>query len=300
MNILITGGTGFVGQALTQYFISEGHDIYILTRQSIDDHSQEQRHYVQWLTKGSHPLKSLPIIDAVINLAGTSINSGRWTSKKKENILQSRLKATWALVALMENMPIRPRVLINASAIGYYGTSQETVFDEGSGYENGDFLANVVYHWEEAAAVAERLGVRTVTARFGLVLGGRGGALSRMALPYRYLIGGTVASGKQWVSWVHIDDLVRLIHFIMKNDHINGPINITAPHPVQMKTFGQTIGHVMKRPHWFPVPSLMLRIALGEMSSLLVKGQKVLPSKALDAHFIFKYPKLEDALKNLL
>ncbi|TCP24547.1 hypothetical protein EV207_12446 [Scopulibacillus darangshiensis] len=300
MNILITGGTGFVGQALCAYFAKQGDDVFILTRQRIQTNKKDNIYYIQWLKEGSSPLDQLPPIDAAVNLAGTSINSGRWTDKKKEDIMQSRLKATATLIELISLMPIKPRVLINASAVGFYGTSETAAFTESASYENGDFLADVVYRWEDEAMKAEHFGIRTVCTRFGLVLGREDGALPRMILPYKMFAGGTVGSGSQWVSWVHIEDLIRLIAFVIASEHVNSPVNVTAPHPVTMKTFGKTIGRVMKRPHFLPVPSFVLNLALGEMSTLVLKGQKVIPEKALENGFVFKYPELEEALMDLL
>lgn len=301
MNILISGGSGFIGQALTDSFVEKGHQIFILTRRPQKHRPLQNVHFVRWMSKGSNPVYELPPnIDAVIHLAGASISGGRWTSKRKTVLLKSRLDTTREIVRLIQRMDVKPHVLISASAVAYYGTSNTTSFTESSGYENGDFLTNLVYRWEEAAAKVKQWGVRTVFTRFGLILGRGGGALPLLARPYKGFAGGTIGSGKQWVSWMHIDDLVGLFNLILTTSSIQGPINFTAPFPVQMKEFGKAIGRAAGRPHWLPVPSFLLRILFGEMSLLLLKGQRVLPKKALDHGFVFQYPDIESAAQNLL
>ncbi|MFC7393951.1 TIGR01777 family oxidoreductase [Scopulibacillus cellulosilyticus] len=300
MNLLISGGTGFIGRALTKHFSSLKHHVYILTRKRITEEYSQYVHYVQWLIRKSANQYPLPPIDVAINLAGASIYNSRWTESKKKSILQSRLNATKSLINLLSQMPIKPHLLISASTVGYYGTSKTQSFTETSSYEGSDFLADVSYRWETEALRAEELGIRTVLARFGLVLAQSDGLLPKMILPYKYFIGGTIASGKQWVSWIHIEDLVRLIDFTIQHPFINGPVNFTSPYPVTMKEFGQTIGKVTKRPHWFLFPSFILKLFLGEVSEFITKGQKVIPKKAVTASFNFKYPSLESALKNLL
>ncbi|MBM7645162.1 uncharacterized protein (TIGR01777 family) [Scopulibacillus daqui] len=300
MNLLITGGTGFIGRALSKHFSSLEHHVYILTRRAVISHQSQYIHYVQWLTDRRSPLHQLPPIDVVINLAGAPIYDERWTESKKKEILKSRLHATKALIHLLENMPKKPFLLISASSVGYYGASRTQMFTEESSFDGSEFLADVSYRWEKEAMRAEQLGIRTVLARFGLVLDANDGVLPKLLLPYRYFIGGTIGSGKQWVSWIHIDDLVRLIDFIIKHPYLEGPINVTAPSPVKMKEFGQTIGKVMKRPHWLIFPAFILKLIFGEISELFIKGQKVMPKKALTASFVYQYPSLEEALKSLL
>lgn len=241
----------------------------------------------------------LPPIDAVVNLAGESIN-GRWTDEKKKSILNSRLKVTEELLKLVKKMPKKPSVWVNASAIGYYGTSETEVFTERSSKHGADFLAEVVRAWETKANEAESLNIRTVFTRFGLVLGKDGGVLPQLSLPYRFFAGGTVGSGKQWISWVHVEDVAKLITEAIENENYSGPVNITSPHPVTMKEFGQVTGDVMHRPHWLPAPSIAFKIMFGEMSMLILKGQQVLPEKALNIGYTFSYPHLKGALHDLL
>lgn len=298
-NILISGGTGFVGKHITDLLTKDQYKIFILTRNANNKPKQEKVTYVEWLTPQCMPEKNLPKIDAVINLAGESIN-GRWTDDKKQKILNSRLKATEFLLDLAKNLSEPPSVWINASAIGYYGTSEKEVFTEQTTRHGSDFLAEVVKAWEIKASKAKDLGCRTVFTRFGLILGRDGGVLPQLTLPYRFFAGGTVGSGEQWVSWVHVEDVARLIKEALQNDKYEGPVNVTAPGPVTMKEFGQVTGDVMHRPHWLPAPSLAFKLIFGEMSMLILKGQQVLPEKAMNYDFSFKFPHLKGALHDLL
>lgn len=294
-NILITGGTGFVGSALTKYLTSLGNEVFILTR-SNKKTNERKVHYVQWLAEQEI---ELPPIDAVINLAGESIN-GRWTEEKKKAILNSRLKVTENLLQLVQKMPQKPEVWVNASAIGYYGTSESEVFTERTTSAGTDFLAEVVRAWETKASEASELGCRTVITRFGLILGRNGGVLPQLSLPYRFFAGGTVGSGSQWVSWVHIEDVVWVIQKAIEDNDYRGPVNVTSPNPVTMKEFGQVTGEVMHRPHWLPAPSFTFKLLFGEMSMLILKGQQVIPEKAVNLGYVFKFPHLKEALHDLL
>jgi uncharacterized protein len=299
MKIAIAGGTGFVGKALTSYLEKQGHDVYILTRKARPS-TNDRIHYIEWLTPESQLEKYVSSLDAFINLAGESINSGRWTEKRKKRIMNSRLSATKAVLEFITKLEHKPEVFINASAIGIYGTSWNEIFTESSTKIGNDFLARTVIAWEEEAKKAEQLGVRTVLARFGIILGKEEGALSRIVLPYKLFIGGTVGSGDQWLSWIHLKDVVRSIEFILNNKNISGAVNITAPHPTRMKEFGQTIAKVLHRPHWLPVPDFGLRLLLGEMSMLVLEGQQVLPEKLQKFGFNFSFPYLEEALYDIL
>ena len=300
MDIAIAGGTGLVGQALTEYLINNGHHVYILTRDTSNKQNTEKIKFVEWLTGNATPEVELHSVAAFVNLAGESINSGRWSEERKHRILESRLASTKEIVRIMEAMVNKPSVLINASAIGFYGTSESAVFTENDKVAGSDFLASTVSKWEEESLVAESHGIRTVLTRFGIILDKEEGALPRMILPYKLFAGGTVGSGHQWLSWVHINDVVRIIEFCLQNESIQGAVNVTAPHPERMKHFGKTIGKVMGRPHWIPAPSFALKIALGEMSDLVLKGQKVMPAKLERAGYTFLFPNLEGALVDIL
>lgn len=300
MKIAIAGGTGFVGRELTKHLVSAGHDVVILTRRHVTKETHNQVRYVQWLTPGQTPEKELTGVDAFINLAGESLNSGRWTDARKKRMLESRIQAVRELGHLIEKLPTMPSVVINASAIGFYGVSQDKTFTEDALVPGDDFLAKTVVTWEQEAARFTALGIRTVFARLGVVLGTEGGALPKMLLPYKLGIGGKIGSGQQWLSWIHLADVARAIEFALMNEQLQGPINLIAPNPVQNDEFGRIIGHILKRPHWIPVPGFALKLLLGEMSTLVLDGQRVLPKRLIDSEFAFQYPHLNLALENLL
>ncbi|MRG85324.1 TIGR01777 family oxidoreductase [Salinibacillus xinjiangensis] len=300
MNILVAGGTGFIGQNLTQSLIQKGHHVYILTRKANMSSQSPYVHYITWLSQDDNIPQQLPTIDAAINLSGDPLNKGRWTQKKKDEIINSRKITTQHIFQLLKDFNPKPSVLINASAVGVYGNSNTDTFTEESVSLRNSFPSQVCEIWENEALQAESLGVRTVLARIGVVLSNQGGALPKMTMPYRLFIGGKVASGEQWVSWIHIHDLVELFQFAIHNQSIKGPINFTAPNPVQMNELGRQIGNALNRPHWFPVPTIMLRTIFGEMSEFLSEGQKVIPKKAVDQGYSFTYPHCDQALKSIL
>lgn len=299
MNVVIAGGTGLIGSKLVELLLKDDHHIYILTRNANNKTKTAKITYVNWLNEGDKPEEELQNIEVVVNLAGQSINN-RWTASEKKKILSSRIVATKNCLTLIENLSKKPNVFLNASAVGFYGTSQTNTFTEADKKAGTDFLASVVTQWEKEAIKAESLGIRTVLLRFGVVLSKDGGALSKMLLPYKLFAGGTIGSGQQWLSWIHIDDVVKMIQFAIEKEQISGPINITSPNPEQMKNFGETLATVLNKPHWLPAPSLALKLLLGEMSMLVLRGQKALPTKAIDSGYQFQYHELNAALKNLL
>jgi uncharacterized protein len=299
MKIAIAGGTGFVGEALVNELLKNNHHVVILTRKWIERNNNERIRYVQWLTAGSSPVDSLQDTEVFINLAGESINSGRWTSSRKAKILNSRLEAVEALLDIFSKLERKPKVLINASAIGIYGTSSDTFFTEVSPGAGNDLLSKTVNKWESSAVKAATFGIRPVLCRFGIILDKHKGALPKMAMPYKAFIGGNIGNGQQWMSWIHIEDVVKAIVFVINNEKIEGPINFTAPNPVMMKDFGKILSSVLHRPHWLPVPRFALRTLLGEMSTLVVDGQKVFPQMLIDNNYQFIYPELHGALKNI-
>lgn len=299
MKIAIAGGSGFIGTELTKFLVQHGHQVIILTRKQ-NQLSDEKKTHVEWLREEAEPEKALEGMDAFINLAGVSLNAGRWSEQHKQQIYESRMTATKELVRIISALNKKPAVLINASAVGIYPVSLTEHYTEQSPAAPNDFLGKTVRDWEQCAKGAEQFSVRTVFTRFGVILGKKGSALTLMALPYKLFAGGTIGSGKQWLSWVHVTDVVRAIHFAMENNRIHGPVNVTAPEPLTMKEFGRTIGSVLSRPHWLPVPSAALKLALGEKSKLVLEGQYVKPEVLLKQGFDFRYPTLEKALKDLL
>ncbi|KZE37864.1 epimerase [Bhargavaea cecembensis] len=295
MRVAIAGGTGFLGSVLVRMLEESGHEVLILTRHPVaGDHRM-----VGYLMEGARPEKELGPIDAFVNLAGTSINAGRWTERRKQDILSSRIAATDEVVRIIRAMESKPDVLVNASAVGLYPTSETAIYNE-KGPAGNDFLADVVKAWEHRAAEAGKEGVRTVFMRFGVILGKDEGALPLIALPYRLYGGGTVGSGRQWVSWIHVLDAARAILFAIENTPVTGPVNTVAPNPLRMKQFGRTVGHVLNRPHILPVPAFALKAALGEKSKLVLEGQRVAPSKLGLHGFLFRFPDAEEALRDIL
>lgn len=297
MKIVISGGSGFVGTKLIEVLLMNGHEVVVLSRGKRENNNKVS--YVQWLHAGLHPENEIKSADVFINLAGVSINEGRWTEEHQEKIYNSRMTATDELLRIIYALPEKPSLLINASAIGIYPASETTIYTEENKEVADDFLAKTVHDWEKKASVVENDGIRVVFTRFGIILGADEGALPLMTLPYKMFVGGTVGSGKQWLSWVHVEDVARAIAFIIQNDTIHGPVNITSPFPKRMKYFGQTIASVLHRPHWLPVPSPAMKLALGKKSALVLTGQHVLPTILEKNGFEFSYASLEKALQNI-
>jgi uncharacterized protein len=296
MRVAIAGGTGFLGSVLVRLLEESGHEAIILTRRP--ETSGDFR-MVGYLTEDAKPEQELGEIDAFVNLAGTSINAGRWTERRKQDILSSRIMATDEVVRIIRSMKNKPDVLVNASAVGLYPTSETAIYNEESPSGN-DFLADVVKTWEHRAAEAGKEGVRTVYMRFGVILGKAEGALPLISLPYRLYAGGTVGSGRQWISWIHVLDAARAILFAIEEESVTGAVNTVAPNPLRMKEFGRTVGRVLGRPHVLPVPAFALRAALGEKSKLVLEGQRVAPSKLGFHGFRFRFPDAEEALRDIL
>jgi hypothetical protein len=237
--------------------------------------------------------------DAIINLAGESIGGRRWTPAQKGRIIGSRVDATRAIINAIRRAHRKPAVLVSGSAIGFYGDVPEgSVTEEGK--QGSGFLAETVERWEREALIAGPLGVRVVTLRTGVVLGRDGGALARMVLPFRLFFGGPIGSGRQWFSWVHRDDAVGAILFTMTNREIAGPVNVTAPEAVTMQRFCSVLGHTLHRPSWAPVPALMMKTLLGEMSGMILTGQRVIPLRLLDSGYEFRFPHLKEALEDIV
>lgn len=299
MKILITGGTGFIGARLCKALSEAGHTLIGLSRDS-----GSAQHRVPWLHQVFpwNPLASPPPseafagVDAVINLAGESV-AGRWNAAKKRAIHDSRVLGTRHLVTGIEALSDRPRVLISASAIGYYGNQGERVLAE-EAPPGRDFLARVCQAWEEEATHAQIRGLRVVRLRIGIVLGPGGGALQAMLPLFKLGLGGPIGFGRQWWSWIHRDDVVGLIVYALEHE-LNGPLNATSPEPVRQKAFACALGRVLGRPAFLPAPSLALKIVLGEFSSELLSSKRVLPQHALEAGYRFRFSELEPALRDI-
>lgn len=300
MNILISGGTGFIGRQIVNHFEEKGHKLFILTRGSTRKEGQTE--YIQWLSDQKNEIDYLSNqkVDVVINLAGDPIDQGRWSSEKKERILYSRINATKRMIEIVNHLDDKPEVFIQGSAIGYYGYSENEEFTDRSLSLINSFPSEVCDVWENTLHHLNHPGIRKVIARIGIVLHPREGALSKLLIPYRLWAGGKVASGSQYVSWIHFEDLVRIIDYLIDDHTISGPVNLTSPHPVTMDELGRTIASVTSRPYWFPLTEGMLKVALGEKSIIVIEGSKVLPERLLHSTFSFKYPTTRKALSNLL
>ncbi len=300
MNILISGGTGLIGRALSGYLCANGHKATIISRIPQEATEPDKPQEISWdELSDPHNFFGKNVVDVIINLAGENLGSGRWTAGKKKRILQSRLSASDKLVNAIRHSGNKPSLFIQSSAIGYYGTDREEQFDESSPPGN-DYLAGVAQQWESSSSFVEELGLRRVVIRTGVVLNTHSGALARLLLPYRLFVGGPLGSGKQWISWIHLDDEVRAIAHVIDEKSISGAVNLTAPNPVTNTEFGRLIALVMGRPYWLPVPGFALKAILGEMSVLVLEGQKVLPCKLEETGFKFSFPNLKDALQNLI
>ena len=296
MKVVIFGGSGFIGRFLVAHLTGKGSKVVIVSRSErrMDD---PLTHCVT-LSELNDKIDQLEQADAFVNLAGETINQ-RWTAKAKEKILTSRIDMTKKVAEIVNKLKYKPKVVMNSSAVGIYGMSETQVFDERSMTQADDFLAKVVSKWEKAAdAMADD--TRLVKLRTGVVLGKHGGAFPLMALPYKFYVGGRIGSGNQWLSWIHISDMVRLIEFCIRNENMHGSVNATAPTPVTNDEFGRILAKQMNRPHYFPVPEFVFKFLFGEMSQLLLRGQRVLPRIAQEHGFTFTYPTLDKTIENIL
>lgn len=297
MKILLTGGTGFVGRHLSARLLEEGHQVTVLTRGTPKAGGDKSPIFLQGDPKT--PGKWQEAVsgqDVLINLAGTSI-FGRWTQDYKEELRLSRILTTRNLVeAIPQGAGI---TLVSASGAGYYGFHEDEELDESSP-RGQDFLALLAADWEAEAVKASDKGARVVITRFGIVLGRTGGALQQMITPFKWFVGGPLGNGMQWFSWIHVEDLVEAMLFVMGRSDLSGAFNFTSPNPVRNKELSKELGKALGRPSWLPAPGFMIRLVLGEFGGVLLKGQRVLPRRLLEAGFSFRYPRLEEALQNLL
>jgi len=293
MRILVSGGTGFIGQALCPRLIQDGHDVVVWSRQA-EPKVAEGVTGIQRLDefRGPNP-------DAIINLAGASIADGRWTEVRKRLLMDSRVDTTRELVEWMRTMESPPKALISSSAVGYYGEQGDRVITEGTPPTAG-FTHDLCTRWENEALKAESLGVRVCLVRTGVVLDREGGALAKMLLPFKMGAGGRLGSGKHYFPWIHRADIVRIYQWLATNEQASGPYNASAPNPVTNAEFTRALGRALKRPTLFPMPEPVLRLLFGEMSELLLASNRMMPKRLLDEGFEFQYPDLNQALQAIL
>ena len=296
MKILVSGSHGLVGSALMDSLKRAGHELFALMRRAPRSEAE-----VEWYPeRGSLALSRLEGMETVIHLAGESIASGRWTEEKKQRIRDSRVKGTTLLSEALANLRDPPQTFLCASAIGFYGDRGDEILTEESAPGN-DFLAQVCVEWERATEPAAEKGIRVVNLRFGIILSADGGALAKMLPPFRMGVGGRIGSGKQWMSWIALDDVVDAIKFALANDALHGHVNVVAPNPVTNAEFTKALGKALSRPTLFPVPEFAARLAFGEMSdALLLSSQRVEPATLKAAGYEYSYSKLEGALRRVL
>ncbi len=296
MKILITGASGLVGKALQKSFADKGYEMLLASRSEPKADNE-----IQWtVDEGFAQAERLEGIDAVVHLAGESVSGLRWTDEKKKAIRDSRVFGTRSVVDAISKLKDRPKVLVAASAIGFYGERGDEEVNESSAAGHG-FLAEVAKEWEGEARRAEDAGVRTVLLRTGIVLSKDGGALATMLLPFKMGVGGVVGSGKQWMSWIALDDHVAVINYVIENENIRGAVNAVSPEPVTNEEFTKTMGEVLYRPTFIPLPEFAVSMLMGEMGdALLLTSTKVLPKRLEDTGFKFEQPALKGALEHAL
>jgi uncharacterized protein (TIGR01777 family) len=301
MRVIITGGTGLIGRALTRSLSNHGYEIILLSRaperardlpQGTRAERWDGRTAAGWGTLANGA-------EAIVNLAGENIAGGRWTPERKRRIRESRIHAGQAVVEAVQEAAEKPRVVIQASGLGYYGCREEETITEETP-PGDDFLAEVAIEWEASTAPVEARGVRRAVIRTAPVLSTEDGAFPRMIRPFRFFVGGPLGNGEQWFPWIHIADEVGAIRFLMKNSAAQGPFNLTAPNPLRNADFARALGRVLRRPASLPTPAFALRLLFGEMASVLLGGQRALPKRLLDLGFSFRFPEAESAMKDLL
>jgi uncharacterized protein len=312
MKIVIAGGSGFLGRPLAARLALARHEVVVLTRNDVIGRAAEGLRYVSWTPDGTIPIASrsegggrsrasdwtneVANADAIVNLAGAGLADERWSTERRRVLRTSRTNSTESLVTAVRHAPVKPAVFIQGSAIGYYGTTRHEPLDESSP-PGSDFLALLCVEWEEAAWPVAELGSRLVFARTGVVLAADGGALPKLAAPFRAFVGGPIGSGRQVISWIHRDDWLSMITWAIERPDLVGPLNVTAPNPVTNSEFARSLGRVLQRPSWLATPAFVVRAAAGGLADVAVlAGQRVLPAKALSLEFGFRYPDLDHAL----
>ncbi|WP_456405142.1 TIGR01777 family oxidoreductase [Thiolapillus sp.] len=298
MQILITGGTGFIGRQLCSRLQATGHHLTVLSRQPAER--------VRQLCGAVKPLTSLAQLnerdcfDAVVNLAGEAIIGPRWSKQRKQALWESRVALTRELVGWMAGAEQKPEVLISGSAVGYYGDQGERLLEENAPPVEQGFGQELCAAWEAAAREAEALGVRVCVLRTGPVLGRDGGMLQRMLLPFRLGLGGPIGDGRQWLAWIHIEDHLRMIEALLEAEAMQGSFNASAPSPVTSKEFAQVLGRALRRPAMLPAPAWLLKLAMGEQAEILLGSQRAVPVRFEQVGFEFRYPELQTALEEIL
>lgn len=298
MNILITGGTGFVGRRLCQHILNLGHSVITLGTTTPREPIDNSRHTVLTADTSCQGdwQNALKDVDAVVNLAGRTIFQ-RWTTAYKKQIYDSRILTTRHIVEAIPSG--KPTVLCSASAIGYYGSRGDELLAEDAGCGKG-FLSEIGKDWEKEAYRATEKGIRVAAMRFGIVLGKGGGAMAKMLPAFKSFVGGPLGDGSQWFSWIHIDDLIAAILFIIENKDLSGPFNFTAPNPVRNRELAKTIGKIIGRPAFMPAPKFLIKLAMGELGSTLLDSQRVIPENLTKAGFQFRYPDLTSAIRQIV
>lgn len=309
---LITGGSGFIGTELIKQLLLENHEVTVLTRNEVKtaNHFESIIQAVREDYQSNSKVQTISSLDSInpdqsfdiiINLAGQGIADKRWSDEVKQQLTDSRINTTQALYEYIKNAQIKPDVLISGSALGFYGISESNNEINENGKPDDSFSSDLCQRWEAEAEKISNLGVRTCYLRTGIVLGKNGGALTKMLPPFKMALGGPIGSGKQWMSWIHLQDIVGVLRFAIDNDNIHGAINGTAPNPATNKVFTKTLAKVLKRPAIFPMPAFVVKLLFGEMGEeLLLAGKRVIPEKMTGAGYQFKYPHLEGALNEII
>jgi uncharacterized protein len=297
----VTGATGLVGKRLCKRLIGRGDQVLVLSRNPPEAKKKIPQAAGTLFFSPNQPLdaQALEGIAGVIHLAGAPLFGKRWDDSYKKEILESRVRGTERIVTALGQLQQKPEVLVCASAVGYYGNRDDTPLTEEAS-PGSDFLSQVCLEWEAASAKVSALGIRRVSTRFGIVMDTKEGALAQMLPPFQAFGGGPLGTGSQWFSWVHAEDVVGIIVWALDNPQVEGAVNVTAPNPLTMADFCKTLGEVIRRPSWLPVPKFALELLLGEAAQVLAEGQKVIPQKATQGGYTFLYPNADQALKNLL
>ena len=303
MRVIITGGTGLIGRPLAASLAADNHEVIVLSRNPIEVNPPMAPgvHVHRWDGQSADGWGELVNgADAIVNLAGAGIADGRWSDKRKKLIRDSRIQAGHAVLDAIKAASVKPKALLQASAVGYYGTHSDdrTMTEESA--PGSDFLAKICFDWEISTAPVSMMEIRRPILRTGVVLSNEGGAFPKLKLPFTFFAGGKLGDGKQWLPWIHIDDQIRAIRYLIDNEEADGAFNLTAPNPVTNEAIATKLGEAMGRPSAIPAPGLAMKLALGEMSTMLLDGQRAVPQHLLEMGFEFRYPTIESALENLV